>query len=65
MEKNVTINTNHSCSLSILLGIAFLILKLCNVITWPWIWVLAPFWIGLAIWVLFFVVVLIIAAINR
>lgn len=32
-----------------LLGITFLILKLCNVITWPWIWVLAPFWIPVAI----------------
>ena len=26
-----------------LLGVAFVILKLCGVIDWPWIWVLAPF----------------------
>lgn len=32
-----------------LLGIAFLVLKLCNVITWPWIWVLSPFWIPIAL----------------
>jgi len=32
-----------------LLGIAFIILKLCNIITWSWIWVLSPFWIPLAV----------------
>ena len=30
-----------------LLGITFIILKLCGVIAWPWIWVLAPIWGGL------------------
>lgn len=30
-----------------LLGVAFVVLKLCGVINWPWVWVLAPFWIGL------------------
>jgi hypothetical protein len=28
-----------------LLAIAFIVLKLCNVITWSWWWVLAPLWI--------------------
>lgn len=28
-----------------LLGVAFVILKLCGVIAWSWLWVLAPFWI--------------------
>ena len=28
-----------------LLTIAFIVLKLCNVITWSWLWVLAPLWI--------------------
>ena len=32
-----------------LLGLAFVILKLCRVITWPWLWVLSPFWIPAAI----------------
>jgi hypothetical protein len=27
-----------------ILGISFIILKLCNVIGWSWWWVLAPFW---------------------
>lgn len=29
------------------LQIAFIVLKLCKVINWSWIWVLAPTWIGL------------------
>lgn len=32
-----------------LLGVAFVILKLCHVIDWSWWWVTAPFWGGLAI----------------
>ncbi len=32
-----------------LLAIAFIVLKLCNVIAWSWWWVLAPLWIPTAI----------------
>lgn len=32
-----------------LLGIAFIILKLCKVIDWSWWWVTAPIWIPFAI----------------
>lgn len=32
-----------------LLAIAFIVLKLCNVIAWSWWWVLAPLWIPVAI----------------
>lgn len=37
-----------------LLALTFIILKLCNVITWSWWWVLAPIWIplGLAVVIL-------------
>lgn len=31
------------------LGIAFVILKLCHVIEWHWAWVTAPFWGPVAI----------------
>ncbi len=31
-----------------LLGIAFVVLKLCGVIGWSWWWVTLPFWIGIA-----------------
>lgn len=29
------------------LQIAFIVLKLCKVISWSWLWVLAPTWISL------------------
>ena len=29
------------------LQIAFIVLKLCKVINWSWVWVLAPAWISL------------------
>lgn len=32
-----------------LLAIAFIVLKLCGVIHWSWLWVLAPLWGGLAL----------------
>lgn len=38
-----------------LLTLIFLILKLCNVITWSWIWVLSPIWISIILYVVLFV----------
>lgn len=31
------------------LAVAFIILKLCGVIAWSWLWVLSPIWIPLAV----------------
>lgn len=42
-----------------LLTITFIILKLCKVIDWSWVWVLSPLWIPLSL----LIVILIIAAI--
>ena len=46
--KGVKVNGNGIGFLS-LLGIVFITLKLCNVITWSWWWVTAPLWGGLAL----------------
>jgi fatty acid desaturase len=32
-----------------LMGVMFIGLKLTGYVTWPWLWVLAPFWIPAAI----------------
>lgn len=40
-----------------LLTIAFIVLKLLNIITWSWVWVLSPIWIE-AILVIVLLVVL-------
>lgn len=55
-KQDVTV---RGISASSLLGVAFIVLKLCGVIRWSWLWVLAPFWIPfilgciiVAVWVL-------------
>lgn len=48
-NKNTTRGGIGFCGL---LAIAFIVLKLCNVITWSWIWVLSPLWISFALIVL-------------
>lgn len=35
-----------------LLTIVFIVLKLTHVISWPWVWVLAPLWGSIALGVL-------------
>ena len=42
-----------------ILAVAFIVLKLCHVINWPWIWVLSPLWISFALYI-FFVIVFVI-----
>ena len=42
-----------------LLAIAFIVLKLCNVIDWSWIWVLSPIWISLVLFIICVIVVII------
>lgn len=34
-----------------LLTIVFIVLKLIGEITWSWLWVLSPLWIGFLIWI--------------
>ena len=36
-------------SLSGLLLVAFIVLKLCGVISWSWWWVMAPLWLPIAV----------------
>jgi hypothetical protein len=37
-----------------LLTIAFIVLKLCKLIDWPWIWVISPIWISIGLVLLVF-----------
>lgn len=30
--------------------VVFIVLKLCGVIAWSWLWVLSPLWIGILIY---------------
>jgi len=40
----------------VLLTIVFIVLKLCHVIEWSWVWVLSPLWISAGVVILFLLV---------
>lgn len=56
-------NSSTGLGFASVLGIVFIVLKLCKVINWSWVWVLCPFWISLAGCGVFMLVCLIIAII--
>ena len=48
-----------------LLAIVFITLKLIKIITWPWVWVLAPIWGVLVIMVFLVFVIAVIGLIQE
>ena len=56
-QKEKVVSRN---SFTTLIAVAFIVLKLCKVIDWPWIWVLAPIWIPLTLTFILFIVLLIV-----
>lgn len=62
MEKKNS-NSGIGCGglLAALLTVAFVVLKLCNVIAWSWWWVLSPLWIYAALAIVIIVLALIIS----
>ena len=48
-----------------LLSLAFIVLKLCGVINWSWLWVLSPLWIDLALSLLIIIIAVIIAGLKE
>ena len=42
-------NNNGGIGFFSVLQIVFIVLKLCGLINWSWLWVLSPTWIGAAI----------------
>lgn len=48
MEKNSVIISSGT-SLTKLLTVAFVVLKLLNLIDWSWWWVLSPIWISIGL----------------
>lgn len=62
-NNNNEVNVSIGGGFSGLLFIAFLILKLCNIITWSWWWVTAPLWIPVAFVVVVLIIYIIVLAI--
>ena len=42
-----------------LLTIVFIVLKLCCVVSWSWLWVLSPIWISLILFLIVLVIMVI------
>ena len=61
MSNNTTQVIYKPVGFLTLLGVAFIVLKLCNVITWSWWWVTLPIWGG---WALVAAILVIIAIIG-
>lgn len=57
MDKNYKVNVDFG--IGGILGVVFVVLKLCGVISWSWWWVLAPFWIPFVFVIIFAVILLI------
>ena len=64
-------NKNHSSSVGTgigftgLLKIVFITLKLLGKITWSWLWVLSPIWIGVGIICIVLIIMFAIALLNE
>lgn len=63
MSKQIEqISINISGLLGTLLTVLFVGLKLCNVITWSWVWVLSPLWISWTLGIIILAIILICVA---
>ena len=62
-NENKTVVKKQGLGLGTVLTIIFVVLKLVGVIDWSWVWVLAPFWIGAIISLVFGLVALLITVI--
>jgi hypothetical protein len=50
--RNIKFSFNFGLKPMVLCTIVFIVLKLAHIISWAWLWVLCPLWIGFAGWVL-------------
>ncbi len=57
MNKENSSRMGCGSLLAVLLTVVFVTLKLCNVISWSWWWVISPVWIYAAIWLLLIIIV--------
>jgi hypothetical protein len=63
--ENYTKSSSNGIGFFGLLGVAFIVLKLCEVINWSWWLVTLPLWGGLVLGIVILLVLIIIAIIAR
>ena len=64
-KKKMENTKSSGISLTMVLFIVFLILKLTNNIDWSWWWVTSPLWIGLAIVIAVLLIIGLITVISK
>lgn len=47
------------------LAIVFIVLKVCNLITWSWVWVLSPLWISFGLMCIMLMIVGVVALVGQ
>ena len=63
-EVGVIAKSSGGIGLGGALFITFLVLKLCGVVSWSWVWVTAPLWIPFCVVALILAIAALIAAIE-
>lgn len=58
MENNSNNASTGGVGFSGLLTLVFIVLKLCKVINWSWIWVLSPIWITAIIGIVLLIILI-------
>lgn len=65
MSKNSKDTAGGGLGLSGVLLVVFIVLKLCKVITWSWVWVLSPLWISLILWGIILLIIIIYIMLDK
>lgn len=55
-NKKGETNTYSGIGFTGLLTIVFIVLKLCKIITWKWVWILAPLWIDILLAIILLII---------
>lgn len=65
MSKDSKGTAGGGLGLSGVLLVVFIVLKLCKVITWSWVWVLSPLWISLILWGIILLIIIIYIMLDK
>ena len=65
MNNSNQVHPSNGVGFCGMLAILFIALKLLRYISWSWVWVLSPLWIPIALVILSFVIVIIVAIMRE
>ncbi len=58
-------SSTSETGIPLILFLIFLVLKLCKVISWSWVWVLSPIWISAGLVAVVYIVLFLIALFRK